>query len=224
MNKYFGLAAVAAFALALAPAADANWSENFDSYSVGGLRGHGGWDTWDGDPSTDAFVVTGFNRSAPHSVQITPTTDILHPFSETTGVWTITGWQYIPSSASGKQYFILLNTYNHGGPYDWSLQVEFNSTPRQFRILSPGTYVGNIIYDQWVEVRNIFDLTTGMQSFYYNGSFCELIPWQISGVNEFAALDLFSDGGSEIYWDDFTLQLTGDLATTTWGQIKASLF
>ncbi len=111
-----------------------------------------------------------------------------------------------------------------GGPYDWSLQVEFNSTPRQFRILSPGTYVGNIIYNQWVEVKDIIDLTSGMQSVYYNGAFCETIPWQISGVNEFAALDLFSDGGSEIYWDDFTLQLTGDLATTTWGQIKASLF
>lgn len=224
MNRFFGLLAVTALALTLAPVAGANWSDNFDSYSVGGLMGNGGWDTWESNPAADAYVVASPNHSAPNSVQITPTTDLVHEFSETTGVWTITGWQYIPTGSTGDQYFILLNTYTTGGPYDWSLQVQFNSTTTQFTITDPGTYVGSIIFNQWVEVKDIVDLTGGMQSFYYNGTFCETIPWQLTGVNELNAIDLFSDGGSNIYWDDLTLQLSGSLTPTTWGQIKASLF
>lgn len=223
MKIFSGMAAALAAALVLAPVAGADWSDNFDSYSPGGLQGQGGWDTWDSNPAANGYVVTSPHRSAPNSLQITPTTDIVQQFSETSGQWEITAWQYIPTGTTGDQYFILLNTYTTGGPYDWSLQIQFNTTTTQFMISDPGTYVGTILYNQWVEIKIMIDLTAGMQSIYYNGSFCETIPWQLTGVNELNAMDLFSDGGGNIYYDDISLEATGALSPSTWGQIKANL-
>jgi hypothetical protein len=223
MKKFFGMLAVCGFALALAPVAGADWSDNFDSYSVGGLNGLGGWECWDANPAYNAYIVTSPNRSAPNSLQITPTTDITQQFSETSGSWVITAWQYIPTGSTGNQYFILLNTYTTGGPYDWSLQIEFNATTTQFTITDPGTYVGTILYNQWVEIKDEINLTTGMQSIYYNGTLCETIPWQLTGVNELNAMDLFSDGGSNIYYDDISLVAVTALDQQTWAEIKSNL-
>jgi hypothetical protein len=40
---------------------------------------------------------------------------------------TETAWQYIPVGFGRISYFILLNTYDDGGPYNWSCQVFFDS-------------------------------------------------------------------------------------------------
>ncbi len=209
--------------LVLTTAVQADWSDNFDSYSPGGLNGIGGWECWDGNPAYNAFVVTSPNRSAPHSVQITPTTDITQQFSETSGTWTITAWQFIPTGSTGSQYFILLNTYTTGGPYNWSLQLHFDSNAGVVSIDDPGSASASIVYNQWVEIKVVADLTVGMQNIYYNGSFMELIPWQLTGVNELAAMDLFSDGGSNVYYDDISVTLTSALESRTWAEIKTLL-
>ncbi len=223
MKKFSGLTAAALAVFAFACPAGADWSDNFDSYSTGGLMGQGGWETWESNPAANAYVVTTPHRSAPNSVQITPTTDLVHQFDEASGTWEIKAWQYIPTGAQGDQYFILLNTYTTGGPdYDWSLQMHFNCTTTQFTIEDPGTFVGTILYNQWVEVKVVINLDGGMQSIYYNGTLCETIPWQLTGVNELAALDLYSDGGDNIYYDDLSLVGMGALTPTTWGQIKAN--
>ncbi|MEZ4767473.1 MAG: hypothetical protein R2844_03500 [Caldilineales bacterium] len=35
-------------------------------------------------------------------------------------------WQYVPTDFIGQSYFILLNTYNDNGPYNWSTEVVFD--------------------------------------------------------------------------------------------------
>lgn len=208
--------------LFLVPVAIADWDDDFDSYSLGGLHGNGGWVCWENNPAFDAYIVNTLSLSSPNCVEITPTTDIVQEFSETSGQWTATGWNYIPSGSTGCQYYILLNTYSVGGPYDWSLDMEFNSSTGLVSTVE-GTASTSIIYDQWVEIKVEINLTTDFQNIYYNGVFLDSFGWSGTGVAEIAALDLFSDGGSSIYWDDCSLIGPGALDQTTWGQIKASV-
>ena len=100
-------------ALAIPTIAGAQFSENFDSYTNGmSLHGVNGWKGWDNNPAATAYATNAQATSSPNSVDITPTSDLVHEFSGyTSGIWNFTAWQYVPSSATGQQYFILLNTY-----------------------------------------------------------------------------------------------------------------
>ena len=50
------LGAIAVFAY-LPATAQADWSDDFESYEVGsGLHGQGGWMGWNDDPAFDAYV------------------------------------------------------------------------------------------------------------------------------------------------------------------------
>ena len=103
------------------------WTEDFDSYAAGsGIIGQGGWDGWDGDPIWEAYVSDDQSLSSPNSLRLDATSDVVQQFSGfNSGQYQISAWQYFPSTATGYQYFILLNTYNQGGPYNWSTQIEF---------------------------------------------------------------------------------------------------
>ncbi len=217
------LIAALAFTLCLGTTASADWADDFDSYVLGsGLHGQGGWEGWLGDPGADAYVTDAYSRSAPHSVDITPTSDIVQVFSETSGEWVMTGWNYIPSGSTGLQYFILLNTYVT--TQFWSLQILFDSDTGLVSTAEGGG-TASLINDQWVEVRVEINLDANFQTIYYNGNLLDSIPWVGAGggAQQIEALDLFSSGGSSIYWDDCSLGGPPVPAEkSTWGSIKAS--
>lgn len=215
------LLAVCAALLFIVPAASADWSDDFDSYALGsGLIGQGGWEGWEGSPAADAFVTDVQAYSAPHSLECIPTTDIVQEFSEISGEWIMTAYCYIPTASTGLQYFIMLNTYDGvTSTFDWSVQVEFDSdggtvTDYYSSAVTP------IINDQWVQMRVEINLDLNLYDLYYNDTFLASNAWQSTGVNEIAALDIFSNGGSTIFWDDFTLIGVSALEQTTWGHIK----
>ncbi len=90
--------------------------------------------------------------------------------------------------------------------------------------VTEGSGIVDIIRDQWVEVRVEISLGSNLQSIYYNDVFIETIPWSpVSGIYEIGALDLFSDGGSSIYWDDLSLEEAQALQPSTWASIKTSI-
>ena len=211
-------------ALLLATLAFADWSDNFDSYTAGsGLAGQGGWFPWDNNMAYDAYVSTTQARSGANSVDITPTSDIVQEFNVMSGTPTITAWNYIPTGSTGDQFFILLTVYM-GADGDWALQLKFACDDSQL-IVTEGSAVVPIVYDQWVEVKVEIDLGADTQTISYNGTAIETIPWSpTSMIYQFDALDLFSDGGSSIYWDD--ISVIGDtqqsLTPSTWATIKAT--
>ncbi len=220
MNNFHRFLTVCAALLVIVPAASADWSDNFDSYALGsGLIGQGGWSGWAGSAAADAFVTDSQYVSAPHSVRMTPTSDIVQQFSETSGDWIMTAWCYIPTGSTGKQYFIMLNTYDGVSVFDWSVQLEFDADG----LLVTDYYssaVAAMIFDTWVEVRAEIHLDVNAYDIYYNNTFLASNAWQSTGVNEIAALDLFSNGGSTIFWDNCELTAGGSLQQTTWGNIK----
>ena len=208
----------------LATVAAADWSENFDSYAAGsGLNGQGGWFCWDSNPAFDAYVSTTQARSGANSVEIEPTSDMVQEFNIMSGQITISGWNYIPTGSTGEQYFILLTVYM-GADSDWALDMLFDSDAGTVSTVE-GTATTSIVNDQWVEVKVEIDLAADTQSIYYNGTLLETIPWSPeSGIYQFDAVDIFSSGGSSIYWDDFELvEAGGALTPSTWAAIKTSL-
>ena len=57
-----------------------------------------------------------------------PYVDVVRTFQgETSGQWTVTAMTYIPVTQTGEFYFIVLNTYTHGGPKDWSVQLNMTT-------------------------------------------------------------------------------------------------
>jgi hypothetical protein len=208
--------------LLVAGAAVADWEDNFDSYANGSnLNGQGGWIGWEGDTTVVATVTDAQALSAPHSVTIHPTTDIVHTFDETSGEWESSAWCYIPSGSTGMQYYIMLNQY-WPDTNKWSIQLEFDAdagTVTDYYSTSSTA----MITDQWVEVLIEINLGTSLYNIYYNGSFLSTWVWNDgSGSDAIACLDLFSDGGSDIYWDDCSLMQVGALEQSTWGSIKSN--
>lgn len=209
-------------------AAGQPWSDNFDSYTVGGLAGKGNWETWDGLSNLDGEVAGTPSLSGARSAKILPSTDIVSQFSgATSGQWTMSGWCYIPTGSTGQQYFILLNQYKPGvEPKNWSLCLVFDSdTGRMSDAVNPRGPSIAIVLDQWVNVTVQIDLDADQTTVYYNDTFLTQKVWTEgssgSGVVNIAALDLFSDGGSTIYWDDLALTVgITPVKRTTWGKVK----
>ncbi len=230
--KRMVISVVALVVVALFPAAVfAQWADNFDSYANGsGLIGQGGWVGWDNNPGANAFVTNLRSRSAPNSASIISTSDIVQRFSGVSaGAWRITGYCFIPETGTGSQFFILLNTYNHGGPYNWSLDLEFDQDAGLVRDFDdPSTPTVPLIRKQWVQVSVVIDFVGNSQQVFYNGALFTAKSWTEGasggGVLNLAALDLYSQSASTIYWDDLSLQREGatPVAPATWGGIKAA--
>jgi hypothetical protein len=225
MNRRLTTLLAALAVLAFLPAlAQAQWSDDFESYTPGdGLHGQGGWNGWDLDPTFDALVTTDYAHSGMNSAAILGTTDIVQEFSGyTSGVWTLTCWQWVTANHTGQHYFILLNTYAPGGTNNWSTQVFWQDG----FVTSDGA--GETlpwITDQWVEIRVEIDLDNNMQTFYYDNTLLFVGSWTegISGggaVN-IGAMDLFGNSSATVYYDDFSLT-QGVVATeeTSWSDVK----
>jgi hypothetical protein len=189
--------------------------EDFDSYVAGSdMHGQGGWHGWDGSAGAGALVTNAFSHSVPNSVDINGASDLVHEFSGfTSGFWVLTAYTFIPSQSAANSYFIALNTYADFGPYNWSVQVCFNTTSNTVvDDIGADCATGNalpLVYDQWVEVRVEINVSANTQTFFYNGNSLYTDSWteHISGggVANIAALDLFANNSTSIFYDDVSL-------------------
>ncbi|HSM51803.1 MAG TPA: hypothetical protein VLA75_10400, partial [Thermoanaerobaculia bacterium] len=193
------------------------WSDNFDSYATGSqLHGQGGWKGWFNDPAGGALTSAAQARSAPNSAAILGASDLVHEYAgATSGQWLYTAWQYVPTDFTGESYFIILNSYDDAGSsLNWSVQVKVNGTSNL--VENDGGVSGGslaLVRGQWVELRVEIDLDADTGDFYYNNQLLYSGTWsgQVSGggaVN-IAAVDLYANGASVIYYDDMSLAQPG---------------
>ena len=197
------------------------WSENFDSYGTGSqVVGQGGWTGWDNNPAFGAFTSSAQAQSVPNAVDISGASDLVQEYSGyTSGQWVYTAYQYIPSSLSGTSYFIMLNTYNPGGPNNWSTQVRFDSGTGL--VANDGVSGGtlSLVTNQWVEIRVEIDLDVNTQDFYYNNQLLYSGTWTEEnsggGILNIAAVDLYANGATSVYYDDMSLGNSAGAGTAT---------
>jgi uncharacterized repeat protein (TIGR01451 family) len=196
--------------LPLVAFANVDWFDDFDSYAVdSNMCGQGGWTCWDLDPGAAAYVSDDEALSAPHSVEITGVADLVHTYTGyTSGQWAYTAWQYIPGDMVGLSYFIMLNTYAPLGTNNWSLQLEFDAAGGVVLDFDGGATLP-LVTDQWVPIEVVIDLDIDLQEVYYNGTLLFADSWANhasgGGILEIAAVDLWSNGATSVYYDDMAL-------------------
>jgi len=184
----------------------APWFDDFDSYASGSqLHGQGGWKGWDNDPTWTAPTSSVVSLSPPNSAQIGGTADLVHEYAEVGGALQYRAMQFVPGNSIGQSYLILLNDYSDGGPYDWSVQINFNMNTGQLISDFGGGATLPIIRDQWVEIRCEIDLDANTVTEYYGGTLLSTHVWDDDGRNTLDAVDLFANGAVPVFYDDISL-------------------
>ncbi len=212
--RYVRLMAIGLLA-GTASIAAGQWSDNFDGYGPGSINGLGSggpnalgnWAGWDNSAAAAGTVSGTQARSARHSQEITGGADSVQRYTGvTTGQWSYVAWQFIPTGFTGDTYFILNNVYNHGGPYNWAVQLKFVGTTG--RVLDDNGRAENVINyvrGAWAEIRVDFDLNANTLSEYYNGALLASGTWATGGAIALGGVDLFANNASPVYYDDMTL-------------------
>ncbi len=194
--------------------------DDFESYAVGsGIAGQGAWDTWDQAAGVDSDVVDTWNSTAggANSLELTPNDDVVRLFGGlTTGAFSFTSNMYIPSGQAGDYYYILLNTYNHNGPKDWSGQIHLSDATGICNADNVsgggGTFSDTpVLYDTWVEMRVDVDLDANLYQAFYNS--VQIVvdgTWYGGGGQQaMECLDLYNAGGGVFYYDDVSISCVG---------------
>lgn len=196
--------------------------ESFESFASGTtLDGIGGWHPWDSVGTVSAHTSNTLARTGTISIDIGSSTDIVHLYTPTSGTWTYTAYQYIGSSVTGTDsYFILMNTYNSGGFKSWSTQVCFRLSNNTVFDNMVGSVTGSTLTlqrDRWVPIVVQIDLNAGTQTVTYDGLTLFTGSWnRINGIKALAAVDLYGNGATHVYYDD--IQLVG--AGVTYSKIS----
>jgi len=205
-----------------AGSAQAQWSDNFDSYPLNSfLPGLGGWEEWDMSTATSATKVKDVAagaavRSAPHSIWVRNQSDTIYDWNKSnvagiydSGQWTFCGFIYKPVTTTGfvmdiPSFWIMLNKYKHSstGYNNWSVEVDFSPLTGNFTIdIDSGNVTGPCVFDQWVELRAEIDLDSDLVEIFYDGSSVAMYQWN-GGASGFGTgdtridtLDLFANGG-----------------------------
>jgi len=202
------------------PTSRGAWFDNFDSYATGSaLHGQGGWAGWDNNAAATGYVTANQSRSSPNSVEIkwftTVAADMVQQYSGiNSGNWIYRAWQYVPTTMTGTQVFILMNTYQpgvtHNNP-DWSLQLEFSASGGYIRDYNNVAATLPLIKDAWVQIRVEINFDADVQTVYYNNAFLTSKSWKNGvaqgGAQNLACVDLYAGdaASSSVYYDDLSV-------------------
>jgi hypothetical protein len=194
-----------------------NWYEDFESYALyqylDGGPDDGGWEPWAGDPAAGAYVTNNQSASPTQSVELVGWADLVHKYSGvTSGNWTYTAWQYIPTDFAGETYFILCDWYEDGGASThWAVQLRCSSIDG---LISSEFGEENLplILGQWVEIRVEIDFGADEKTVYYDGVELVTSGWT-DGMNpgghlNLGAVDLYAGDSptTSVYYDNMSLE------------------
>ncbi len=137
--------------------------------------------------------------------------DTARPFTGvSSGLWTLSLQQYVPSASSGTSWVILMNSYPVN--LNWSAQVFADITAGQMLSQDTPTASIGLVKDQWVPIRFDTDLNAGSVTSYYNNTLLDTHAWHSGGLNELQALGLYPDEGTAaqigaVYYDNLQLSV-----------------
>lgn len=188
----------------VAVSSQATLTENFDSYADGTqIHGISPWEGWGGDPAAGALVTSLYSASGPNSLAIAAGSDLVANLSGYVGgQWVITANTYVPTEATGNNYFILMDGYASGN--DWAAQVLFEAGNDRIVDADNTAATVPLVRDAWVELRADIDLDANTLAISYGGTPLVVSrTWSAENKLTIEAIDLYNDGGaSTIYYDD----------------------
>lgn len=164
----------------------------------------GGWEQWDLGLNTGARISTSFANSGTQSLFNGGSSDIVQRFNVSSGQWLLRSMIYVPTvgpeEMTVETWYIWLNLYNHNGPKDWALQLDFHTNGYVKWGPSWATSPSiNYTLNGWTEILTKVDLDTDRATIFINGRQLGA-TWQWSqGVSmssnppRLSALDLWSN-------------------------------
>ncbi len=209
---------VAALSLAgAASSAQAQWSDNFDTYAAGPLGGNGGWAVWCSG-GVDGAVNTDQAHSGKNSFRADATTDMVQTFTGyTSGQWIFSCMTYVPVEATGIGAMVVLNQYPcPTANQQWSISTNIDADAGVVMEWNGATVA--LVKGAWVEYRLEIDLDADTFSEFYNGeALVKGGTWSANiapgGIPEIQALDLFSQSMNGMYYDTISLTSAGSTCT-----------
>ena len=161
------------------------FSDNFDSYTAGQKlcsQNNTDWTTWSNTPGSaeDAVISTEQANSASNSLKITGTNDIIYRFSnQTSGVFDIDFFYYVPSSGSGA-YFNVQHYYNPG--VEWAFECFLYNSGTGYITIGGNNTNFNYPSNTWFPVKIHVDLDNNSASLTVNGT--SVTTWTFSNTSE----------------------------------------
>lgn len=180
------------------------FSDNFDTYSVGtgvAAQSGGTWVTWSGGATDDAPASATQASSPSNSMNVYNNGagnylhDMVLPFPSCylTGEYEYKMKMYIPSGSAG--YFNLGSKWLTGGTnYEWGLDAFFNADGSGY-INAAGTGVFTYSQDTWFEVSVRVDIDALTAVVTVGGTGVGTFPW--NATQGFGVVDIFALGYSD---------------------------
>jgi hypothetical protein len=195
------------------------YSDNFESYTVGGylaVQNSTWWTTWDNTPGSgeDAFIKNNYAHSPAKSVLIdnagVANDLILKLGGKTTGKYELTWWTYIEIDKSG--YYSILHTKTPAAEYGMSVYFRQNGAGELFAGGSTPVLF-NYPKATWFKVKHLIDLDADNIKLYINGSLVHEWPFsyqdlsttgtkQLNSVDFFPGIRTGSGETPKFYFDD----------------------
>jgi hypothetical protein len=113
-------------------------------------------------------------------------------------------------------HFLLLNTYADGGSYHWSVDMQVRSDTGAIHVYQgDGVATVEVPFevDHWKRILAIIDLDEDWTRVYYDDALVAEYPWtggilgEGGGALDIAAVDLWANQSTPVYYDDVSLGL-----------------
>lgn len=199
-----GLIAIAAFFPANIYA---QFTDDFESYTLGDVSGQGPWANFGGPETPDISTAQAFTGT--HSLALSTSTaidnlggygsDVFIPNINgalvTSGVWNLSFQLYIPTSFDGH-FLMYLSQGTMPTVFEEGAVLRANNNPDinpainrlSFIAGQNGTTPVRLVLDQWVEVTAMIDLDNDTTEFTYNGTVFNTGAWDIQNPGDESAI------------------------------------
>jgi hypothetical protein len=204
--------------LGIGATAQAQFSDDFETYALGGgVVGQNNWELWC-DPAggaVDGTIDDAFAVSGTQSLRLDLGTDVVQPITGVDdGQWVFSIWIYAPSTSFGTGWVNLMNDYCNlpFGLSDWTTATQFSIS--NLTVQAWGGQSLPLVTDRWVEYRVEFDLDNDTFSEYYGGQeLTSNLTWSSNvgagGNTSLQGIDLYGDDSFGIFYDNLTLEQAG---------------
>ena len=209
-------------AVTLSSGANAQWLDDFDTYTPGPLAAQSVWEEWTGSSGVDANVDNSRSFTSANSVLIVGNNDVVYDFTNlsggrpSSGKWIVTAKTLVPTGTTGIGWHILMNDYPTN--LQWSTQIQFNAGTAK---VQDGSRSANLRFGRWVSLVLAIDLDANRYDSWYGDQVLTVNGvWAgSSGQQVIAALDLYGDSGglSGMFFDNTRIEVGagGPLALTS---------
>ncbi len=173
------------------------YEDNFDSYTNGGYlcEQSDNWTTWSNNPGSaeDAVISNEEANSAPQSVLVSGTNDLVLPMGNKTSGQYELNFNYFVASGFGGYY----NIQHFEAPgNEWAFEVFFSSNGTGVVKCNGGEASFNYNNGSWITIENDFNLDLDIASIYIDGTMVTEFPFSTTAQGAAGTLQL---GGANFY-------------------------